>query len=307
MVMRNKASVLAQRQKVESSEDVIEELRRRYDHLTDSQKRIAQYIVENSQTVAFSTIDQMAEQLDINASTIVRFTYRLGLKGFPDLQERIRELVKGQLYRAAEPVDKGQVAAHLSGTSFGASLQHDLQNLHRTIMRLSADDLESAVQHIIRARRVYVTARFSSSALAHYFGLILNRLRPNVVLLDGDSGFSAIQIDEMEAKDCVVAFTFPRYGTSTLRVAQWAKRKRAVVVAVTDTPISAVGQIADTVLLASSGGIGMQNSLVAPMAVANALLNGVAAARAAGVLERYNRQDRILEDWNALLLDRADG
>lgn len=303
--MKRKIAAVAQR-KSETSEDVIEEMRRRYDHLTHSQKRIAEYIVENSQAVAFSTIDQMAEQLNINASTIVRFTYRLGLKGFPDLQDRIRELVKGQLYRAAEPMDKSQVTAHLAGTSFGASLQHDLQNLHRTIQRLSLEDLEAAVQHIIRARRVYVTARFSSYALAHFFGLILSRLRTNVVLLDGDAGFSAVQIDEMDSKDCVVAFTYPRYGTLTLQIAQWAKKRRAVIVALTDTPISAVGQIADTVLLTSSGGIGMQNSLVAPMAVASALLNGIAAAGGSDVLERYSRQDRILEDWKALQLHEDD-
>jgi hypothetical protein len=46
-----------------SSGDVIEELRRRYDRLTQSQKRIAEYIVEHSQAVAFSTVDQMAEQI----------------------------------------------------------------------------------------------------------------------------------------------------------------------------------------------------------------------------------------------------
>ena len=118
-----------------SSGDVIEELRRRYDRLTQSQKRIAEYIVEHSQAVAFSTVDQMAAQLDVNPSTIVRFTYRLGLNGFPDLQERMRELVRGQLSRTGDPINEGQVAAHLEGTSFGASLSHDWQNLYRHHIR----------------------------------------------------------------------------------------------------------------------------------------------------------------------------
>src|SRR5207253_1529918 len=115
------------------SGDVIEELRRRYDRLTQSQKRIAEYIIAHSHTVAFSTVDQMAAQLDVNPSTIVRFTYRLGLDGFPDLQERMRELLRGQLARTGDPINEGQVAAHLEGTSFGASLSHDWQNLHHTI------------------------------------------------------------------------------------------------------------------------------------------------------------------------------
>src|SRR5712671_7329433 len=141
-----------------SSGDVIEELRRRYDRLTQSQKRIAEYIVENSQAVAFSTVDQMAAQLDVNPSTIVRFTYRLGLNGFPDLQERMRELVRGQLSRTGDPINESQVAVHLEGTSFGASLSHDWQNLHRTISGLDAAAVGRAVNILARARRAYVVA-----------------------------------------------------------------------------------------------------------------------------------------------------
>jgi hypothetical protein len=50
----------------------------------------------------------------------------------------MRELVRGQLSRTGDPINEGQVAAHLEGTSFGASLSHDWQNLHRTISGLDA-------------------------------------------------------------------------------------------------------------------------------------------------------------------------
>ena len=262
-----------------SSGDVIEELRRRYDRLTQSQKRIAEYIVEHSQAVAFSTVDQMAAQLDVNPSTIVRFTYRLGLNGFPDLQERMRELVRGQLSRTGDPINESQVANHLDGTSFGASLSHDWQNLHRTIAGLNADAFGRAVNLLARARRVYVVAGFSTFPVAHYFALILDRLRSDISLLASHDAFATPRLVEMKPEDCVLAFTFPRYASATHRVVTWAKDNKAKVIAVTDSPISAVGQIADVVLLAASAGTGMQNSMVAPMAVANALLNGLAAAR----------------------------
>jgi DNA-binding MurR/RpiR family transcriptional regulator len=289
-----------------ASGDVIEELRRRYDHLTQSQKRIAQYIVEHSQAVAFSTVDQMAAALDVNPSTIVRFTYRLGLHGFPDLQERIRQLVRGQLSRANEPADENGSLAHLEGTSFGASLSHDMQNLHRTILGLNPDVLGKAVDRIVAARRVYVSAAFSSYAVAHYFALILSRLRSEVFLVNGQDAFSATQLGEISSRDCVAVFTFPRYAISTHRIALWAKENKAALVAVTDTPISAVGQLADVVLLAASAGTGMQNSLVGPMALANALLNGVAADKGTAALDHYSRHDALLNEWDAFLL-KLDG
>jgi DNA-binding MurR/RpiR family transcriptional regulator len=285
-----------------NSGDVMDELRRRYDRLTQSQKRIAEYIVEHSQTVAFSTVDQMAAQLDVNPSTIVRFAYRLGLDGFPDLQERMRELVRGQLSRTGDPINESQVANHLEGTNFGVSLSNDWQNLHRTIAGLSPDLVGRAVNIVARARRAYVVAGFSTYPIAHYFALILDRLRSDVSLLASNDAFATPRLVEMRPEDCVLAFTFPRYASATHRIAMWAKENKAKVVAVTDSPISAVGQVADVVLLAASAGVGMQNSLVAPMAVANALLNGVAAARGTSAQERYSRHDLLMKRWDAFLL-----
>jgi DNA-binding MurR/RpiR family transcriptional regulator len=288
------------------SGDVIDELRRRYDRLTQSQKRIAEYIVEHPQAVAFSTVDQMAGELDVNPSTIVRFTYRLGLNGFPDLQERMRELVRGQLSRTGDPINESQAAGHLEGTSFGASLSHDWQNLHRTIANLDADAFGRAVNMLVRARRVYVVAGFTTFPVAHYFALVIDRLRSDISLLASNDAFATPRLVEMRPEDCVLAFTFPRYAAATHRVVMWAKENKAKVIAVTDSPISAVGQVADVVLLAASAGTGMQNSMVAPMAIANALLNGVAAVKGTSALERYSGHDRLMNRWDAFLL-KLDG
>jgi DNA-binding MurR/RpiR family transcriptional regulator len=262
--------------------------------------------VEHSQAVAFSTVDQMAAQLDVNPSTIVRFTYRLGLNGFPDLQERMRELVRGQLSRTGDPINEGQVAGHLEGTSFGASLSHDWQNLHRTISGLDAAAFGRAVNILSRSRRVYVAAGFSTFPVAHYFALVLDRLRSEISLLASNDAFATPRLVEIKPEDCVLAFTFPRYASATHRIALWAKENKAKVIAVTDSPISAVGQLGDVVLLAASAGTGMQNSMVAPMAIANALLNGVAAVKGTPALERYSRHDRLMNRWDAFLL-KLDG
>jgi DNA-binding MurR/RpiR family transcriptional regulator len=218
----------------------------------------------------------------------------------------MRELVRGQLSRTGDPVNEGQVASHLEGTSFGASLSHDWQNLHRTISGLNTDAVGRAVSILARARRAYVVAGFSTFPVAQYCALILDRLRSDVSLLASNDAFATPRLVEMKAEDCVLAFTFPRYASATHRIVMWARENKAKIIAVTDSPISAVGQVADVVLLAASGGTGMQNSLVAPMAVANALLNGVAASKGTSALERYSRHDRLMNKWDAFLL-KLDG
>src|SRR5262245_9207231 len=288
------------------SGDLIELLRRHYDQFTQSQKRIAKYIIEHSQAVAFSTVDKMAAELDMNPSTIVRFTYRLGLNGYSDLQERIRALVRGQLSRIGTPTNESQVARRLQGTSFGGSLTHDWENLGRTIAGIDVDCVEQAVNFVANGRRIYVVAGFSAFPVALYFAQILERLRSGISLLASNDTFATARLVNMKPEDCVVAFTFPRYARETYRIALWAKEHRAKVVAVTDSPISAVGQLSDVVLLVPSTGIGVQNSMVAPMAVANALLNGVAASKGTSALERYSRHDRMMNRWDAFLLKLED-
>jgi DNA-binding MurR/RpiR family transcriptional regulator len=288
------------------SEDVIDELRRQYDRLTQSQKRIAEYIVDHPDRVAFSTVDQMAGQLGVNPSTIVRFTYRLGLKGFPDLQERTRQLVRGQLSAASEIVNENSVLVHLEGTAFGTSLGQDLQNLRRTISTLKADDLQRASDIIAAARQVFVVGSFNAYSVAFFLGLALDRIRGNTTVWSGDMTLQASQSLGLGPDDCLIAFTSAPYAVSTQRAALLAKEARAKVIAVTDTPISAVGQIADVILAAASTGAGLQNSFVAAMAIANALLNGVAAANSEQTLDRYGRLAKVLGRLDAFLLKADD-
>ncbi len=94
---------------------VIGALRRRYDELTHSQKRIAETIVEDPRFVAFATLDKFSARLGVSPSTIVRFAYRIGLSGYPELQEQVRELVLKGLPHAS---GNGDSAAHLGETVF---------------------------------------------------------------------------------------------------------------------------------------------------------------------------------------------
>jgi DNA-binding MurR/RpiR family transcriptional regulator len=272
--------------RTENYGNVIEELRRRYDLLTHSQKRIAEYIVDQFRSIAFSNVDQIAARLGVHSSTIVRLCYRLGLNGFPDLQERVRQELRGQLSRADEETEAGASGGHLLGTTFRDSLVHDLRSLSRTVMGLRVGDLNRVVDQVVVARRLYVVADFSEFALAHYFGLALSRLRPNVHTLGPDEGISTARFSEIGDADCLVAFTFLRYARLTQLAALWARKQKATIVAITDTPISAVGRVADMVLVVVPTRSGLQNSVVAPMAVANALLNGVRTAGSAAALDR---------------------
>jgi DNA-binding MurR/RpiR family transcriptional regulator len=283
--------------------DVMTELQRKYADLTQAQKRIAEAIVEDPEFVAFATVDKLSARLGIASSTIVRFAYRLGLDGYPELQERVRVLVRSRLRGADDGSNEGSIA-HLGATTAATSLRHDLDNLRNTISELDAATLEKAIDVIVKARRVFFTGGLASGALAEYTAHTFNRLRGGAQVLG--LGDTAAEILGLTPEDALVVFSFPPYASQTLQILDAARKRGVVIVGITDSLISPLGNV-DVTLTARVSGVGPQNSLVAPVALINVLLNGV-AAKSPGSADRYQQIFGLLDEWNAFFLKgNADG
>jgi DNA-binding MurR/RpiR family transcriptional regulator len=282
-----------------TARDVIGELRKRYDELTNSQKRIAETIVEDPQFVAFATVDKFAARLGVSPSTIVRFSYRLGLSGYPELQDQVRELVLDKLRSDGSEHDGS--TSHLGETVYAESLRHDAELLARTAERLELDDLDRAVELLVDARRVRVTGGVTTYSVAYYTAVSLDRVRGSVALLTANPPPTGAVLDMSEG-DVLLAFTFAPYARSTRGILAAVKRRGASVIAVTDSPISPLRSQVDVLLPAAVSGIGTQNSLVAAMAVANTIVNGVSGRSPEG-LERYSDTVRLLNDWDVFVLE----
>lgn len=278
-------------------ESVVDAVRRQFNDLSPVQRRIAEYFINNPETIAFATVDQVAFELDTNPSTIVRFAYRLGLKGYPDLQERTRHLVRGRLSAASEIINENSILTHLDDSIFGSSLGQDLQNIRRTITSINVEQLTKACEMIAKSHRVFVAGAYGSYGICYSLALALQRAQGNVVLWGGHDGMVSAQAIDLSPADCLIAFTAVPYSIFIHRLVRQAKDAGAKVVGVTDSVTSGVGQMANLVIIAPSGGVGSQKSLVASMAVATALINGVARANRSRTLDRYARIKHLMRIW----------
>jgi len=79
-------------------EDTINDLRRRIKykiaHLTESQKVIANYIVENPQKFVLCSVRKLENELKISKSTIVRSAQALGYNGIYELKSLLLKGMK---------------------------------------------------------------------------------------------------------------------------------------------------------------------------------------------------------------------
>ena len=290
----------------DSEQDVLSAVRRKYDELTHSQKRIAEAIVEDPEFVAFATVDKLAERISVAPSTVVRFAYKIGLNGYPDLQERVRKVVRGQMRARPQGDDAdAEITSHLDSSGQSASLLHDLDNLRQTISGLDADKITEAITAIATARNVFVVGGYASGALAAYTALTLERIRGQAYLIENHGGRHIPALFQGGKEDVIIAFGFAPYSTETVQILELAKERGIRGIGITDTPISPIGQRVDIVLPTRVGGKGAQNSLVAPLAVLNALLNGTTAAIPTA-MGRYDQMMRSMDDWGLFVLSSTD-
>ena len=99
-------------------------------------------------------------------------------------------------------------------------------------------------------------------------------------------------------EDVVIAFSFPRYPTTTAKGAQYCRSTGATVIGMTDSRLSPLGQNCDHVLLVKSDMVSLVDSLVAPLSVTNALIVAIAARREKELSKTFDNLEHIWEEYN---------
>ena len=96
----------------------------------------------------------------------------------------------------------------------------------------------------------------------------------------------------------MIAISFPRYSTSTVKGAQYCRSIGATVISLTDTTASPLGENSDYVLVAKSDMMSLVDSLVAPLSVINAIIVAIAAQREKELADSFNKLEHIWDEFH---------
>ena len=261
------------------------------------QKRIARYITDSYDKAAFMTANRLGKTVGVSESTVVRFAVDLGFDGYPSMQKAMREMVLNRL----TSVQRIEVANNRFGDQDVVSmvLHSDMEKLRQTSETISREEFNTAVDAILKAKRVYILGVRSVAPLANFLGHYLNYMFNNVHVI---SGFSAGEMFEkivgVNSEDVIIAFSFPRYSASTTKGARYCRSAGATVIGITDSKDSPLGQCCDHVLLAKSDMVSLVDSLVAPLSLVNALIVAIASKREKELSQTFANLERIWDEYD---------
>ncbi len=277
------------------SYDFLRVLQEKEPTFSKGQKRIAHYITEAYDKAAFMTANRLGKMVGVSESTVVRFAVDLGFDGYPSMQKAMREMVLNRL----TAVQRIEVASNRFGDQDVVTtvLHGDMEKLRQTSEMVSREEFHSAVNAILKAKRVYILGVRSVAPLANFLGYYLNYMFNNVHTV---TGFSDVEMFEkivgVTSEDVVVAFSFPRYSSSTTKGAQYCRSVGATVIGITDSKLSPLGSNSDHVLIAKSDMVSLVDSLVAPLSIVNALIVAVASKKEKELSQTFANLERI---WDA--------
>lgn len=277
--------------------DILTLLQSKSHTFSKGQRAIAHFITESYDKAAFMTASRLGKTVGVSESTVVRFAMELGFEGYPEMQKAMQEMVVNRL----TSVQRIEVAHDRIGNQdiLSTVLQSDIEKLRQTSEVVSRKDFLSAVDAIVKARRVFILGVRSTAPLASFLGYYLGQMLDTVHIVT-TSGTSAVfeQIISVDDRDTVIAFSFPRYSTSTAQGAEFCRSKGARVIGITDSSVSPLGRNCDHVLLAKSDMISLVDSLTAPLSIANALIVAVAARREGELEHKFSELERVWEKYN---------
>ena len=277
--------------------DILSLLKAKAPAFSKGQKRIAMYVTEFYDKAAFMTASCLGKTVGVSESTVVRFAVELGYDGYPSMQKAMQEMV---LNRLTSVQRIGVTNDRMGGQDVVSMVLHaDAEKLRQTNETVSRENFQNAVAAILKAKRVFVIGVRSSSALASFMGYYLNYMFENVHIVTTSGGSEMFEkLVNVEAGDVVIAFSFPRYSTTTVKGAQYCRSVGAQVVALTNSNLSPLAQHSDYVLVAKSDMVSLVDSLVAPLSLVNALLVALASGRKEILQKNFDTLERVWEEYN---------
>ena len=199
-------------------------------------RRVAEYILGNSSEVAFHSISETAERLNVSRAQLVRVARMLGFTGYADLKNTLKKKLLAQVIPAAmkESIDDSDIAGKLCMLE-QANIDETYRNM--TINRESLSEFCNAVQE---ADAIYCMGWGISSMPAEWLYTRFFELGLKSVLMRRGSLSLSEQARAVGENDMLIVCELPSYVIEVAEAVGTCAEKGAYVAAITDSPAAPV-------------------------------------------------------------------
>jgi DNA-binding MurR/RpiR family transcriptional regulator len=225
-------------------------------------RKIALFVLENPQSVGFSSIQSLGRLIGVNEASIVRFAKGIGFTGYANFKKTVQEAIKNQLNPYGE--------ISLSGfTSFDDERQlsklirYESENLKKTMANIRLPLYANIIKEMDNADRIFICGFGSTKYIVELYGFLLtSNFGKQVVPLVGSIADYIGKLNYITKNDILIMVTVPPYSRENSQIAHLAKKKGVRICLFTDSPRCPVYPLSDDVIMYSNASLLYTNSYV---------------------------------------------
>ena len=244
-------------------------------------KRIADHIIADPVHITSISIQQMAAELGIAESSIIRFCKILGCTGFSEMK---------LLLAKYSPKSVRTIFEDLSETVFG----RNIDTLERALQLLDFQKIEQAVDVLSRAENILILGVGASGTIAEDFYIRLMRIGFRAVSLT-DSHLMQIQASLCMPNTAVIAISHTGKTREIVSAVRTAKEHGAQTIGITGFPDTPLKQVCDICLELYSPEQLFVSPRVAQFSLIDSLYVSLAVRRKDSVVQNIQRMNEVLQ------------
>ncbi len=245
-----------------------------FEHLTKNQKKIARYFLDHPEEFAFSSIDQIANRLNVGKSTIVRLAKTLGYDGFLELKMELSTKIRSDFSQTKKFTDtlKDQ---HTKTDFISILTNNEVRNIQSTIHNIDRNLFNKAIEIFITAGEIFTLGTGITSFLSEIAAYYFNRMNMKTKAFTHGSISFEEQIVSLKKNDALLVISLPPYIDSLIEAAELAQYRGIKIVAITDQIVSPIAKFSDVVFICDTNNIVFVNTVSSILAIIYVLTTGI--------------------------------
>ncbi len=275
-----------------------ERLTHAYPSLSRQLKKCAAYILEHPSEVATLSMRQVASRAEVPPTNMHRLARSLGFSTYNDFRDIFRNSVMEVSAGYPEKADQMQAVVGESDIeeALGAFHSAAVANVNGLFDGIDPVGIRRAIDVIAAARKVVVVGMHASFSFANYMHYVAAMGLRNWHLVSRLNGELSDQIEDLTSQDAVIAIALKPSAADTIRVARRARESGARVIAITDSPTSALAAYSSEILLTPVNSPSFFESYVAPAALIEMLVGMIVARSGRTIIENIDSLERCRQE-----------
>ena len=219
------------------------------DEMSANEKKLADFILDNAPLVRDYSSQQIAGSVGISQSSVVKFSQKLGYKGFTDLKLAIHESV---VKRGSNVAVLRQESAKGKDVSLKERLLRSKCDALSSVTDLNDDEsILAAVTAIETAHRIQLIGIGNTSLIAKDLALKLMG-HGKAVMADGDTQVQLAGMTTFGEGDCLIVISVSGQEPEVVQIVKEARKSGVTVISLTNQSANPMSALADIRLYSES-------------------------------------------------------